>query len=271
MIRKIMVVLLVTVMLFCSFSVDKEPAANNASDVSSDFDTTSRSAASNTSSGNIPSGGFSETAQNTTYAITGQQFYTHTVSQFLKLCKSGGSEKVNSGYGDYSKYDCNKPFLQVVNDSKTLLVPVIKNDYYKLDLIQVMINQPYCRFTIKTPDSYLEIHCYHPSLFAGYEDASIPEIIETLANNGISIKEVSDEKITKGTEDIKWDTYYYLNNGIHHMSFINNQTNSSSERDVKYTAAFFKVKDFLVKIVSFGETEWDDNYFDYIDYERISW
>lgn len=98
MIRKIMVVLLVTVMLFCSCSVDKEPAANNASDVSSDF-YTSRSAASNTSSGNIPSGGSSETAQKTTYAITGQQFYTHTVSQFLKWCKSGGRKRLTADTG----------------------------------------------------------------------------------------------------------------------------------------------------------------------------
>lgn len=270
MIRKIMVVLLVTVMLFCSCSVDKEPAANNASDVSSDF-YTSRSAASNTSSGNIPSGGSSETAQKTTYAITGQQFYTHTVSQFLKWCKSGGSEKVNSGYEDYSKYDCNKPFLQVVNDSKTLLVPIIKNSDYKLSKIKVEINQPYFKSSIKTPDGYLNIISYHPSLFAGYEDASIPEIIETLANNGISIKEVSDEKIMKGNKNIKWGDYYYISNGILPMMVENTQTNSSYAKDAKYIAAFFKVKDFLVKIIQFGKTEWDDNYFDYIDYERISW
>ncbi len=161
--------------------------------------------------------------------------------------------------------------MQVVNDSKTLLVPVIKNDSYKLDLIQVMINQPYCRFTIKTPDSYLEIHCYHPSLFAGYEDASIPEIIETLTKNGMNVKEEADEKITKGTKNIKWGEYYYVSNGVKHMTFRDTQTNSSYDEDLDYIASYFKVEDFLVKIVSFGETEWDDNYFDYIDDERISW
>ena len=271
MIRKIMVVLLVTVMLFCSCSVDKEPAANNASDVSSDF-YTSRSAASNTSSGNIPSGGSSETAQKTTYEITGQQFYTHTVSQFLKWCKSGGSEKVNSGDDrNYSKYDCNKPFLQVVNDSKTLLVPIIKNSDYKLSKIKVEINQPYFKSSIKTPDGYLNIISYHPSLFAGYEDASIPKIIETLTKNGMNVKEEADEKITEGAKNIKWGEYYYVSNGIKHMTFTDTLTNSSYDEDLDYIASYFKVEDFLVKIVRFGETEWDDNYFDYFDYERISW
>ena len=262
---KMLCIFMISVLFLTSCGVD----STTSDTVTSDSNQTS--ADSNPTSGSSTNISSMLSAQYMTPGYILHTFFIDTTERFIRWCKSGGTEDVGGEYIPNNYHHNNDPFLELINKTKTVLIPVIKNDNCKLSLMYVIPDKPYYRSAIEGPNGHFNIYYFHSSLFSGSEDASIPEIIETLTKNGMNVKEEADEKITEGAKNIKWGEYYYVSNGIKHMTFRDTQTNSSYDKDLDYIASYFKVEDFLVKIVSFGETEWDDNYFDYIDYERISW
>lgn len=262
---KMLCIYMISVLFLTSCGVDSTPSDT----VTSDSNQTS--ADSNPTSGSSTNISSMISAQKMIPAEVYGTFSTTTTEKFLLWCKSNGEEKVNDHISNYKRFKYNDNFLEWVQKNRTLLIPVFKDKNYKLSTMKVVTNKPYYKSVIDEPVGYTQIYYFHSSLFPGSEDASIPEIIETLTKNGMNVKEEADEKITKGTKNIKWGEYYCVSNGIKHMTFTDTLTNSSYDEDLDYIASYFKVEDFLVKIVRFGETEWDDNYFDYFDYERISW
>ena len=177
-----------------------------------------------------------------------------TLNLFVEWIKSGGTKVVNGL--NYSEYSYNYPFLDWVKEQEEIVIPVIKNEAYRLHVVTLTDSRAdgyhdgyrmvfWAPEAEKVPENARSAVIFFNPLSEDEDKQSLEDIVKNF------LKDIPDLELKRGELDSPWGEYWISNS----------------------TRIYFIKSNCLIHMGLYAGVDknapWVQEYFSYFDFETV--